>query len=121
MLWRAWDWPGTLPQAALHFRIFVGKQTYQYSDKFLRNFRSKEQSAIVEFQMSAVDTVTGSPKQSWTSNWEGRPPAVFLPVLTFCVWQHLVPGQGRLVQAEFSVSRQLNGVAGEVQEVFKER
>lgn len=71
----AWDSaPGSFT-----LQDFYGEQTYQYSDKFLSNFRSKEQSAIVELQMSVLDTVTGSPKQSWASNWESRPPAIYSP------------------------------------------
>lgn len=51
--------------------------------------------------MSALDTITGSLRESWTFNTEARPPAGFSPSDHSPVcWQHALPGQGKLEQAE---------------------
>ena len=51
--------------------------------------------------MSALDTITGFLRESWTFNREARPPDGFSPSGHSPVsWQHALPGQGKLEQAE---------------------
>lgn len=51
--------------------------------------------------MSALDATTGSLRESWTSNREARPQLGFFPSdHSRACWQHALPGQGKLEQAE---------------------
>lgn len=88
-------------QRSFALQDFAGGEAYLYSDEFLSNFRSKEQNIVVRVTDVSFGHHHGLSEGGWISNRQARPAAIFSPSghSPKC-WQHALPGQGKLLQAE---------------------